>query len=551
MTLQDFKKQYQWNPKENWIGGGGFGSVYKARDTMDNRRYVAIKISEVKPEFGDYTLQREFDLVKDLPEHQNIARYKKCFRFETDTGVYDFAVLKYYEAGNLEQFLEAQPKLRSEDIYTLVDGLLQGIYYLHQNGIIHRDIKAQNVLIDREDGIWVPKIADFGVSRESDMDISISRGMAISYPYAAPEQLPPNDLNAQTPKIRSNVDLWAIGVMIYRVVAGVNPFLPPNPQMMTRDAVRIELIRRIWKVELPEALETIPEPYQAIIKRCLVKEPSKRVQDAGELLQLLDPERKQIHKPRREEKPKPFSEPKPTVEPIIGLTELSPKRSKWSVKSLLLGVGIVFLFGLAVFGLYQQTDKFSPKVENATVSPPEVTVPIRIVASAPDTNVPKVSPTVTETAVLPVAKPATPIIIASKPSTPVPQPKLATIPTTNVPAKPPVQLVETPTVAPAVLEDDKDNTVYNAKDLKFEGRLELKLHLDCLESGQFLSIKLNVNKLGTVENIELVPNSSNLDADKDKACIDIAKNKARSFHAIATKNGKRVRYTLVLDAHKR
>jgi serine/threonine protein kinase len=532
MTLIDFKKRYQWNPDENWIGGGGFGSVYKARDTMDNRRYVAVKVSEVKPAFGDYTLKREFELVKDLPVHRNIARYKECFRFATDTGVYDFAVLKYYESGNLEQFLDAQRKpLTEEEIYTLVDGILQGIYFLHQQGIIHRDIKAQNVLIDREDGIWVPKIADFGVSRASNMDISISRGMAISYPYAAPEQLPANDFDKNVPKIRSNVDLWAIGVMIYRIVAGVNPFLPPNHQMMNRDAVRIELIRRIWKAELPTALDAIPEPYHAIIRRCLVKDASKRVQDAGELLKLLNPD----YKPKR------------IV--IEGVTEKLPVvASKLPTRALLLGAGMALTLGLATF-LYQQADKFSSK-EAVLISSKET------ITSMPlDTNPPAdttVLPALVQKPILEVSEPKIVSKVGSK-QTPVP-PQQPLKPNVLPPTAPKVDNPTPKTEIPPVLSEE-DNAIYDGMSksagLQFGANLNpiLNLSLDCLDAGQFLRIKLIFNKLGQVESAEL--ESNNLDTERDGDCIAKAKSKVRNFKCTAKKNGKSVRFSLLSFAEKK
>ncbi len=558
MTLSDFKKRYHWNPSENWIGGGGFGSVYKARDTMDNRRYVAIKISEVKPEFGDYTLQREFDLVKDLPEHRNIARYKDCFRFQTEMGLYDFAVLKYYESGNLEQFLESRKTPLHEDgIYSLVEGILQGIYFLHQNEIIHRDIKAQNVLIDREDGVWVSKIADFGVSRESNMDISISRGIAISYPYAAPEQLPSNDFNA--PKIRSNVDLWAIGVMIYRIVMNGNPFVHPSDKALGKDGARIELIRRIWNVELPAALDEMPQPYQAIVRRCLIKDVSKRAQNAGELLQLLNPDDKRVIPPLPVKRMKRSGDsslnslkPQPFM-PEVG-TQLI---SKPPAKTLWIGGGLLLTLGLATF-LYKMDDLGrgkSPEMPSNALIPPSTPVLLdttaRIVVPVPESvpivNTPNPNPNVPLVAPKPTVLPP---VTAVKP--PIVEPKPDKVPENGVQIAPqPIPAptkIETPTVA----NEPEDNKVYDANEVKMqEVTWKVLDKLEGLEAGQLLVMKLIVNKLGQVEQAEFDPNrSGNMDADRDRLCIANAKKLAMTLRGTAKKNGKPVRFSLMLTAKK-
>lgn len=277
LTYSAFESRYQ---QKTLIGSGGFAKVYKVFDHAKNH-YVALKVADVRPEHKKFTLKNEVELVNKLQPHRNIARYDACYRFNTGfTGEMDFALLKFYEYGNLEQFLERE-QLDLDDKKLIIQGILNGIEFLHQNNIIHRDMKAQNVLMNREDGVWTPKITDFGLSRQIMQEAAVENtAIGMSYAYAAPEQI----LNK---KITKNVDLWAVGVIIYRIMANELPF-KSKPQGDDRSTQsQLEISKRIVNMELPEMLNSISEPYQKIIRRCLVLDPSERVQSARELVDIL------------------------------------------------------------------------------------------------------------------------------------------------------------------------------------------------------------------------------------------------------------------------
>jgi serine/threonine protein kinase len=282
MTQEEFKNRYRFDPNRDYIGGGGFGKVYRAYD-FAKRHYVAIKVSEVKQEWKHFTLQREVEIVNKMPLHQNVARYDSCHRFDLGmVGTMDFAILKYYENGNLEKFLQNH-LLSDLETEQMIRGILEGVLFLHKNRIIHRDLKAQNILIDREDGIWVPKITDFGLSRQVVQDSTGTNSVVgITFAYAAPEQI-------QNRPIQPNVDLWAAGVIIYRIVSGELPFKSDektNEQENTQS--QMVLCRKITDGELPVKLQTLPEPYKTLISKCLVVDVTKRAQRAETLLHFLD-----------------------------------------------------------------------------------------------------------------------------------------------------------------------------------------------------------------------------------------------------------------------
>lgn len=272
-----FEKRYKDKVR---IGSGGFGTVYKVFDHAKNH-YVALKVSNVKPEWSKFTLKNEVELVNKMERHRNIARYDACYRYNTGiAGEMDFAILKFYEDGNLEQFLLRQD-LGLYDKKLIIQGILEGVQYLHRNEVIHRDLKAQNILISREDGVWCPKITDFGLSREVGNNVTITNSaVGISYAYAAPEQI----LNQ---KIYKNVDLWAVGVMIYRIISGELPFKGVDENSGSTSQSQFELSKNIVNVILPAEYHAMESPFKEMIGICLVKDPKQRVQSADKLLDIL------------------------------------------------------------------------------------------------------------------------------------------------------------------------------------------------------------------------------------------------------------------------
>jgi serine/threonine protein kinase len=277
MNQKEFEQRYR---IEKNIGSGGFSEVYQAKERKTGR-YVAIKKSQVKEEWKGFELMREYELANRLPHHDNIARYNACYRYDAGlSGIFDFAVLNYYEYGNLEQFLKRNA-LTDEQKEQMVRGILEGLTFLHKRDITHRDFKAQNILIDREHGVWIPKITDFGLSRAFLTEDSVhNSAIAMSYAYAAPEQL-------KGDKISKKVDIWAMGVLIYRIVAGELPF-QVETATENRSAANAELTRQILSGKLPEKLNTLSQPYRSMIRRCLVHDTQLRLGDVEKLLTMLD-----------------------------------------------------------------------------------------------------------------------------------------------------------------------------------------------------------------------------------------------------------------------
>jgi len=285
MNQQDFFSRYRFNVRTDKLGGGSFGTVYKAYDTVLDKE-VAIKVSEVKVMGGkEFSLMDEFRAIENLPPHPNIANYEKVFTFDMPQGVYDYAIIQYYPHGNLKDLIKERKLTEAEKI-SVARQLLTGLAFLHQNRVVHRDLKPSNILIhirNRDNGEEIiPKIADFGLSKiaeggNSRFDNSFGGG---TLEYSSPEQLMGREL-------RFNTDLWAYSVIVYELFTGL-PLFAPQTQSTGSVQREKEIYDQILHGEIAQKLEALPEKWKKDMLSCLVKEPDKRVKSASELSIITD-----------------------------------------------------------------------------------------------------------------------------------------------------------------------------------------------------------------------------------------------------------------------
>ncbi len=270
MTQQEFFNRYTYNLREDKLGGGSFGKVFKAYDTILNR-YVAIKVAEVI-EIGNksLSLQDEIAAVSKLPVHPNIAHYESVYQFQTPHGNFDYAIMQYYPDGSLADVMEKET-LSFEQKEQIAQGILKGVAFLHNYKVTHRDLKPANILIVKHQGNYIPKIADFGLSKQAAIDDksyfenSIQGG---TIAYSSPEQLLGKE------QLHLNTDIWSVGVVLYNLFTGELPF---NAGDMSGSARELTIQQKILQANIPDKINTIPEPYQSMIRQCLIKDPEKRV----------------------------------------------------------------------------------------------------------------------------------------------------------------------------------------------------------------------------------------------------------------------------------
>jgi serine/threonine-protein kinase len=255
------------------IGRGGMGIVYRAKDRR-LKRHVAIKIlppelafrSEIRTRF-----LREAETAAQLSHPHIVPIYSVD---EADGLVY--FVMACVDGDNLGKRIHDRGPLPIEDVRRILAEVADALAYAHQRGVVHRDIKPDNILLDDDNGALV---TDFGIARAiiegSDSRLTAT-GMAIGTPaYMSPEQ------SAGDREIDGRSDLYSLGVVAYQMLAGELPFQASStPAMLVK-----HLSERPTPIEQRRA--DVPPDLAAVVMRLLEKEPANRVSGAAELEGML------------------------------------------------------------------------------------------------------------------------------------------------------------------------------------------------------------------------------------------------------------------------
>ena len=280
--LHPFFSRYDYNPNKALIGKGGFARVYRALDKKLNR-WVALKFYKPEDLSERCNPTAEIQRVINL-DHPNICRYLDIEELEKENvfgelEVTKVCVMELLDDGNLLEYYAAHP---TEGVLKkLLTDVLNGLAYLHKNGIIHRDIKPANILIRETADGPVAKITDFGVSKALDSTkTEHSSALVVSIPYMAPEQLNLKKYGIDE-RIAPNLDLWALGVTTYEVITGKVLF--KNSEWDSNE----EMMANILSPELVDRIDELPLPFRDLVRRCLVKDARRRAQRAEELLEIL------------------------------------------------------------------------------------------------------------------------------------------------------------------------------------------------------------------------------------------------------------------------
>ena len=255
------------------IGRGGMGIVYKAKDRR-LKRTIAIKLlppelafrSEIRTRF-----LREAETAAQL-SHPHIV---PIYSVDESEGLVYF-VMACVDGDNLGKRIHDRGPLPIEDVRRILAEVADALEYAHQRGVVHRDIKPDNILLDDENGALV---TDFGIARAiiegSDSRLTAT-GMAIGTPaYMSPEQ------SAGDREIDGRSDLYSLGVVAYQMLAGELPFQASStPAMLVK-----HLSERPTPIEQRRA--DVPPDLAAVVMRLLEKEPANRVSGAAELEGML------------------------------------------------------------------------------------------------------------------------------------------------------------------------------------------------------------------------------------------------------------------------
>ncbi|XP_018583175.1 MAP/microtubule affinity-regulating kinase 3a isoform X2 [Scleropages formosus] len=261
------------------IGKGNFAKVKLARHILTGRE-VAIKIID-KTQLNPTSLQKLFREVRIMKilNHPNIVKLFEVI--ETEKTLY--LVMEYASGGEVFDYLVAHGRMKEKEARAKFRQIVSAVQYCHQKHIVHRDLKAENLLLDADMNI---KIADFGFSNEFTLGNKLDTFCG-SPPYAAPELFQGKKYDGP------EVDVWSLGVILYTLVSGSLPFDGQNLKELRERVLR-------GKYRIPFYMST---DCENLLKRFLVLNPTKR----GTLEQIMKD--RWINAGCEDDELKPFVEP--------------------------------------------------------------------------------------------------------------------------------------------------------------------------------------------------------------------------------------------------
>ena len=258
------------------LGTGGMATVWLGYDTILDRQ-VAIKTFKIDANDEDAVkrFNREAKAVTSL-SHPNIV---SIYDVENE-GEFYYLILEYVEGMTLKDYMVKNPRIPIETIVHIAKQIAAGLSHAHQNGIIHRDIKPQNILMNEN---LTCKITDFGIARAyGDTTLTQTNQMLGTVYYLSPEQARGNVATAQS-------DIYSLGILIFEMITGQIPFKGES-------AVAIAL--KHLQEELPDIdkyRENVPQSVKNIVLKATMKNPNERYISSKELFEdlstVLNPER--------------------------------------------------------------------------------------------------------------------------------------------------------------------------------------------------------------------------------------------------------------------
>jgi eukaryotic-like serine/threonine-protein kinase len=243
------------------LGPGGMPRVFLGRDEVLDRP-VAVKIVEPDPEDPEVGMRfrREGRAAARL-SHPNIVRVYDAGEDELDGSRVSYIVMEYVPCGDFKDMMDRNGPLPETMLSRVGVDVAAGLAHAHERGIVHRDVKPRNVLIDERGS---PKLADFGIARA--LDGTTSHNRADSYlgtaAYSSPEQL-------RGERVTAKSDVYSLGATLYHAAVGGQPFSGNSIEVANQHILKVPAPPR-------ERGARIGEETEALILDCLAKDPSRR-----------------------------------------------------------------------------------------------------------------------------------------------------------------------------------------------------------------------------------------------------------------------------------
>jgi serine/threonine-protein kinase len=282
---------------DNLVARSGMASIYRATD-VDNGRTVAIKIPHPEME-ADPQLFDRFKREQEIGEKLDHPGVMKVFKDAKRSRIY--MVMEWVEGQLLRQVLSAMGKLSPERAARITARICDALDYIHTHGVVHRDMKPENIMVDPDDQI---KLIDFGIAaNEGSRRLTFAN---LSNVMGTPDYISPEQVRGKRGDARS--DIYAMGVMLYEMLTGKVPFTGNNAFLIMND--------RLLNSPVPprQVDPSITPAMQEIIYRALERDPKNRYGSAREFAwdlehqdqvgvadrpELLEWKKRKSHWPRR------------------------------------------------------------------------------------------------------------------------------------------------------------------------------------------------------------------------------------------------------------
>lgn len=422
------------------LGDGGFARTYLATDSVLQRQ-VALKV--LRREYAEVEeFASRFDREAQSAARVNHPNVVPIYDFGRESAI-PFIVMQYVDGPSLKEYVRDEGPLTIEEAIDFTRQILDGLSAIHDQGIVHRDVKPQNVLLDKGK---VAKLTDFGVAAVPLESTLTSAGTTVgTAAYMAPEQ-------ASGESVGPQADLYSVGVILYELLTGQLPFKGDNPvQVMYRHVSEMPPPPRTLNSSIPVQIE-------AVVLRALSKAPEDRYADARAMRDALLGSATNMSEvtrqaevvaplPPRDERPTRAGRGRPPDPPTPPPTRTAGRSRRWPLllflMLLLLAVailaGVVLADGLGLVG--DDDDDPTPTTEEVT-APTEAAEPTETATPTPE------PPTPTET-LAPTPEPT-----ATATLEPTPEPTATEPPPPTETPEPPIPALPATTPTPADDDDD-------------------------------------------------------------------------------------------------